>query len=144
MAGRDVPLAYFCVAGSMIACNGWLDVLLYTSTRAKILFNDESPSAEIGPDTFAFLGKGRRFGNVTTIQAGNLKKGGSRLRRADNQAAGRGSRENLYGIGLGGIGVKGEVTISVEGVQGSGAVEVGDCSRSSLDERISSAKSLYT
>lgn len=98
----------------MIACNGWLDVLLYASTRADIVFSEYPPGEETGLETFAFMGKGHRLGTVTTIEAG------SRIGRR-SAGGGRGSGlgreigasvENLYGLDQ--IGIKGEVTVVVD------------------------------
>ncbi|KAE8448466.1 hypothetical protein EG329_009531 [Mollisiaceae sp. DMI_Dod_QoI] len=121
LAGHDVPLSYFVMAGTMIACNGWLDVLLYASTRADIVFSEYPPGEETGLETFAFMGKGHRLGTVTTIQAGNVgERTGSRLGGRMRRNGSRGgslrgrddSVENLYGLDR--IGIKGEVTISVD------------------------------
>ena len=109
LAGNDVSLGYFCAAGTMIACNGWLDVLLYASTRADIVFNEYPPGEDVGLDTFAFMGKGHKFGTVTTVEAGD--RGGSRL-AATRRSHGGDSVENLYGLDQ--IGIKGEVTVSVD------------------------------
>ena len=92
----------------MIACNGWLDVLLYASTRSEIVFAEFPPGEEVGLDTFAFMGKGQKFGTVTTVEAG--ERGGSRL--AGRRSHGGDSVENLYGLDQ--IGIKGEVTVSVD------------------------------
>jgi hypothetical protein len=54
----------------MIACNGWLDVLLFTGTRADIIYSAYPPTEDIGLDTFAFMGKGHNFGTITTVEAG--------------------------------------------------------------------------
>ncbi|KAK6601400.1 integral membrane protein [Botrytis cinerea] len=70
LAGSEVSLSFYCVAGSMIACNGWLDVLLYASTRAEIVFSEYAPGEETGLETFAFMGKGHSLGTTTTIEAG--------------------------------------------------------------------------
>lgn len=109
LAGHEISLAYFCVAGSMIACNGWLDVLLYTGTRADIVYAAYPPTEDIGLDTFAFLVKGHNFGTVTTVEAG--QRGGSRLGGA-RRSHGGDSVENLYGLDE--IRVKGEVTVSID------------------------------
>jgi hypothetical protein len=109
LSGTSVSLTYFCVAGTMIACNGWLDVLLYASTRSEIVFSEFPPSEETGLETFAFMGKGHRLGTVTTIQAGDKNKTGSRV--GARKRAGE-SVENLYGLNQ--IGIKGEVTVSTE------------------------------
>lgn len=116
LAGNDVSLGYFCVAGSMIACNGWLDVLLYATTRADIVFTSYPPSDSIGLETFAFMGKGHTFGTITTVEA--RQKGGSRL--GGRRSQGGDSVENLYGLDE--IRIKGEVTVSVNDKR-HGAVE---------------------
>jgi hypothetical protein len=109
LAGHDVSLGYFCAAGTMIACNGWLDVLLYASTRADIVFSQYAPGQEVGLETFGFIGKGHnKFGTVTTVEAGD--RGGSRS--AGRRSQGGDSVENLYGLDQ--IGIKGEVTVSVD------------------------------
>ncbi|KAH8589961.1 G protein-coupled glucose receptor regulating Gpa2-domain-containing protein [Bisporella sp. PMI_857] len=104
LAGNTPSLAYFCVAGSMIACNGWMDVLLYASTRRDIVFSEHAPGEETGLETFAFLGKGHKMGNTTIIQA-NHQRTSSRLARGD-------SAENLYGLDQ--IGIKENVTVTTE------------------------------
>ena len=112
LAGHDVSLGYFCAAGTMIACNGWLDVLLYASTRADIVFSDYPPGEDTGLETFAFMGKGHRLGTVTTIEAGaHLERGGSRV-GFGRRSNGGDSAENLYGMDT--IEVKGEVTVSID------------------------------
>ncbi|OBT40879.1 hypothetical protein VE00_08804 [Pseudogymnoascus sp. WSF 3629] len=113
LAGNEVSLVYFCVAGSMIACNGWLDVLLYATTRADIVFTAYPPSDDIGLETFAFMGKGHTFGTVTTVEAG--PRGASRL-GGGRRSQGGDSVENLYGLDK--IKVKGEVTVSVDDGRG--------------------------
>jgi hypothetical protein len=124
LAGHDVSLSYFCAAGTMIACNGWLDVILYASTRAEIVFSEYPPGEETGLETFAFMGKGHRLGTVTTIEAsgGHLphqhstSRGASRLGKRIGRGSSAGdSVENLYGLGE--IAVKGEVTVSVDAQQ---------------------------
>jgi hypothetical protein len=114
-----VSLEYFCAAGSMIACNGLLDVILYSTTRHSILFSDFQ-SEEVGLETFNFrppFGKGR-FGNTTTIEAGDRRGSsmGGRMGKSSGRESGE-SLENLYGLdrlGADQIGIKGEVTVSVD------------------------------
>lgn len=68
---KDVPLSYYCIAGAMIACNGWLDVLMYTFTRRAIIFGDVADD-KIGLDTYIFTGYGMAgMGVVTTIEGGS-------------------------------------------------------------------------
>lgn len=97
----DVPsLGYFCIAGTLISCNGLFDVLLYSLTRRSIVFADaEGPSPSAGIDTFTFL-EGMGFGNQTVIGTG-----------------GRGhssSTEELYQGNETGIEVKAITTVVVE------------------------------
>ncbi|KAK5656886.1 hypothetical protein OQA88_4437 [Cercophora sp. LCS_1] len=76
MAGNNVPLSYFCFAGSMIASAGWLDVALYSSTRRAIVFSGEAPpSQDTGIGTFAFMraAEAKPLGNVTSVSAGDPK-----------------------------------------------------------------------
>ncbi|TVY89899.1 hypothetical protein LAWI1_G006173 [Lachnellula willkommii] len=103
LTGADVSLGYFCLAGSLIACNGWLDVLLYASTRAEIVFA-ELPGEETGLETFAFMGKGHNLGTTTTIQAGGSKSRNRLRRSVDNESM-------IHLQGMGQIGVKGEVSV---------------------------------
>ncbi|KAL2074675.1 hypothetical protein VTL71DRAFT_8454 [Oculimacula yallundae] len=116
IAGHEVPLGFFVVAGTMIACNGWLDVLLYASTRSDIVFSEDAPDESTGLETFAFLGKGgRNLGTVTTIEAGTHKRtksSNSSFMSRFGGKSGNSSQEVLYGMGE--IGVKGEVTVTVD------------------------------
>ncbi|KAF6839169.1 integral membrane protein [Colletotrichum musicola] len=70
MAGKDVSLEYFCLAGAMIASNGWLDVLLFSTTRHVIIFNASPDYEETGIETFAFMRTpaNRRYGNMVWVQ----------------------------------------------------------------------------
>lgn len=83
MTGHQVSLGAFCMAGAMIASNGFLDVLLYSITRREIVFSAEQPDENIGLDTFAglnlgVLARGRgKWGTTTHIEAG--------ANRADSQ-----------------------------------------------------------
>jgi len=109
LTGTNISLEYFCTAGTMIACNGWLDVLLYASTRAEIVFSLDAPAEETGLETFAFLGKGHKMGTTTTIEAGNRN-----VSRLSSE-----SGENLYGLNQ--ITTKGAVTVRLDVVQNSQA-----------------------
>ncbi|KAJ0158719.1 hypothetical protein CTA2_11023 [Colletotrichum tanaceti] len=70
MAGKEVSLEYFCLAGAMIASNGWLDVLLFSTTRHVIIFNASPDYEETGLETFAFMRTpaNRRYGNMVWVQ----------------------------------------------------------------------------
>jgi hypothetical protein len=104
LAGNDISLGYFCMAGTLISCNGWLDVLLYASTRADIVFAELPPGEETGLETFAFMGNRHNLGTVTTIHGG-VDRSRSRLARRINGE----SMLQLHGLDQ--IGVKGEVTV---------------------------------
>lgn len=103
MAGHEVSLGYFCFAGAMIACNGWLDVALYSSTRRSIVFScDGPPSQETGLETFSFMcSQPPKFGN-TTIVVGGIDR--PRQRRRDKwseKIALKGTKSgSLKGLGV--------------------------------------------
>ena len=85
----------------MIASNGWLDVLLYTSTRHEIILSRHDPGEDVGLKTFGFILSQNKFGTVTTVEVGH--RAGSR----DGDSV-----ENLYNMDH--IGVTGEVTVSID------------------------------
>ncbi|KAI0390105.1 hypothetical protein F5Y17DRAFT_83252 [Xylariaceae sp. FL0594] len=77
MAGRQPPAGYFCFAGALVASNGWLDVILFATTRRSIVFahgDDGIGNEDTGVDTFAFMHHHsdvpRKFGNTTWIRGG--------------------------------------------------------------------------
>ncbi|PHH90787.1 hypothetical protein CDD83_2636 [Cordyceps sp. RAO-2017] len=86
MAGRQVPLGYFCFAGAIIAFNGSFDCLLFGTTRNAIIFGSPSDLSadDTGLKTFGFLKtpSTRRYGNMIWIQ------GGGRRRRQEDKVAG--------------------------------------------------------
>ncbi|APA10104.1 hypothetical protein sscle_06g048740 [Sclerotinia sclerotiorum 1980 UF-70] len=103
-SGAEIGLGYYCIAGSMIACNGWLDVLLYASTRAEIVFSEFPPGEDTGLETFAFMGKGHSLGTTTIIEAGGLVSAGLRGNRGSGNGGRKGhggsdSTDNLYKMG---------------------------------------------
>lgn len=140
------------MAGTTIACNGWLDVLLYASTRADIVFSEYPPGEDTGLETFAFIGNGQKLGTVTTIQAGgHHERNASRLGISKRGHTASDSLENLYSMNT--IAVKGEVSVSVDAVEHGmerqnriGSDSSGNVSRGrSWDERsIKTAKSMET
>ncbi|KAL3291561.1 Integral membrane protein [Colletotrichum asianum] len=87
----------------MIACNGWLDVVLYSSTRRSIVFScDGPPSQETGLETFSFMcAQPHKFGN-TTIVVGGIDR--PRQRRRDKwseKIAPKGTKSgSLKGLGV--------------------------------------------
>ncbi|KAI1303307.1 hypothetical protein F5Y03DRAFT_407298 [Xylaria venustula] len=72
MAGKTPSLSYFCLAGALVASNGWLDVLVFTTTRRSIVFahGHEFGSEDTGIDTFAFT-KPHAFGNTVWVRGGH-------------------------------------------------------------------------
>jgi len=135
MTGNEVSLAYFCFAGSAIACNGWLDVALYTYTRRAILFADGPPTQDTGIDTFAFMRTPptRKFGNVVIVSGGQVNQKDKRRFKAQekwNEKVANGgmlgklmggknqSQDSLKGFGMGkgavmGMAIQCETTTTV-------------------------------
>ncbi|CAK4032881.1 family A G -coupled receptor [Lecanosticta acicola] len=55
MAGRKVGVTELAVAGFFLTSNGWVDVLLYTTTRRSLIFGPPLPQEAVRPlDTFEF------------------------------------------------------------------------------------------
>jgi hypothetical protein len=102
MAGAEVPLSYFCAAGALITSNGWLDVLLWGSTRRSIVFGDVGEE-DVGVNTFTFMRTppNRRFGNMVWVEGGvnnnnNSSSSGSsnRINRSSKAKSSRLSKHN--------------------------------------------------
>lgn len=80
MTGVHVPLEFFCAAGALIVSNGWLDVLLWGTTRHTIVFGRLEDADALGLDTFDFMRtpSDRRFGNFVWVQgASDVQRGRS-------------------------------------------------------------------
>ncbi|KAK4181544.1 hypothetical protein QBC36DRAFT_227364 [Triangularia setosa] len=78
MVGSEPPLAFYSVAGSLMASAGWLDVVMYSLTRKPIVFSGKKPPMQdTGLETFGFMASslrtppGRIFGNVVFIEGGD-------------------------------------------------------------------------
>jgi len=157
MAGNNVSLAYFCFAGSMIACNGWLDVLLYSTTRRSIVFSSEAPSQDTGIETFAFMRTPpqRKFGNVVFVSGGQDPDGKTRRWKNWSEKVMRnpgkcgklkvenGSSTSLTGFGMGqgavmGMAIQCETTTSVS------VEENTDDNMPALSRKPSMASSMHT
>ncbi|KAI1341348.1 hypothetical protein F5Y15DRAFT_413881 [Xylariaceae sp. FL0016] len=81
MAGSEPTLGYFCFAGSLTASNGWLDVVLFTTTRHTIVFaaGDDLGNENTGIETFAFMRTpAKSFGNMIWVQGGHQESTGER------------------------------------------------------------------
>ncbi|KAG8157867.1 hypothetical protein KVR01_012139 [Diaporthe batatas] len=78
MAGIQVSLEFFCVAGALIVSNGWLDVLIWGTTRHTIVFGRLEDADALGLDTFSFMRtpSDRRFGNFVWVQGASDSQGG--------------------------------------------------------------------
>lgn len=79
LAGADIPLWYFCAAGALITSNGWLDVLLWGTTRHTVVFGPIDDAGALGLDTFSFMRTppNREFGNIVWVQgAGTTSEAG--------------------------------------------------------------------
>ncbi|TRX95250.1 hypothetical protein FHL15_003942 [Xylaria flabelliformis] len=71
MAKKEPPLPYFGFAGALAASNGWLDVLLFTTTRRSIVFGDDFGNEDTGIDTFTFMNSTpSTFGNTIWVRGG--------------------------------------------------------------------------
>lgn len=72
MTGTYVGITYFLVAGALIASNGWLDVVLFATTRHTVIFDRPVDSDDTGVDTFAFMRTPhtRLYGNMVWVQGG--------------------------------------------------------------------------
>ncbi|KAK3379260.1 G protein-coupled glucose receptor regulating Gpa2-domain-containing protein [Lasiosphaeria ovina] len=70
MAGVNVPVSYFCVAGALISSNGWLDVLLWGVTRRRLLFGSDIDAEDTGLGTFTFMRTppDRKYGNMVWVE----------------------------------------------------------------------------
>ncbi|KAI5466256.1 G protein-coupled glucose receptor regulating Gpa2-domain-containing protein [Mariannaea sp. PMI_226] len=80
MAGAEVPLGYYCFAGTLIASNGSFDCLLFGTTRHSIVFSstDDIDVEDTGLETFAFMRTPEgRFGNKVWIQGGQPRPKGN-------------------------------------------------------------------
>jgi hypothetical protein len=53
MAGRTLPISFYCVAGSFLTSCGWLDTLLYTLTRRVFVKPDTAVTRSSRPPTAA-------------------------------------------------------------------------------------------
>ncbi|CAN8103264.1 unnamed protein product [Discula destructiva] len=70
LANLEVPYWYFCMAGALITSNGWLDVLLWGTTRHTIVLGPLENSNALGLETFTFVRTppDREFGNIVWVQ----------------------------------------------------------------------------
>ena len=94
MAGVEVSVLFFCVAGALIASNGWLDVVLFSTTRHHIIFDAPADSEDTGLDTFAFMRTPhtRRYGNMVWVQGGAPGRAGRRAAAEDDEEEDNGPR----------------------------------------------------
>ncbi|KAI1097806.1 hypothetical protein F4804DRAFT_351149 [Jackrogersella minutella] len=105
MTGRDISITYFCLAGAMIASNGWLDVLLFSTTRRSIIFNAPLDSENTGLETFEFMRTPywRQYGNMVWVQGGAQASNGKHSHQLNGQRSvlGFGKIRQLIGWGRG-------------------------------------------
>ncbi|KAI6716000.1 hypothetical protein JHW43_001497 [Diplocarpon mali] len=138
IAGGDVTLEYFVVAGAMIASNGWLDFILYVSTRRDIVLSEDPPSPITGLDTLMCFGMvDRGMGNTITIEACAPER-----RNLWSWGQHRGKKDEEQMISCGEIEAKREViltvTVKVDTVLASPAPV--KCKMESLDSDVVSLK----
>lgn len=72
--GIKLSPEYLCIAGAMITSNGWLDVLIFSTTRSGILFNSPVDEQNLGLDTFNLTPLGQQYGHRVWIQGGMPKE----------------------------------------------------------------------
>ncbi|KAK1566336.1 uncharacterized protein LY79DRAFT_594994 [Colletotrichum navitas] len=68
--GVKLPTAYLAWAGVMISSNGWLDVLVFSFTRGRILFVAPVGEQNVRLDTFELTPMGRQYGYRVWIHSG--------------------------------------------------------------------------
>ncbi|KZL81281.1 integral membrane protein [Colletotrichum incanum] len=68
--GVKLSPEYLILAGAMITSNGWLDVLIFSTTRSGILFDAPVDEQNLGLDTFNFTPMGHQYGHRVWIQGG--------------------------------------------------------------------------
>lgn len=76
MAKAEVPIEYYCFAGTLMTANGLFDCILFGVTRHSIVFGsaDNIASSDTGLDTFSFMRTpASEFGNNIWIQGGSTK-----------------------------------------------------------------------
>ncbi|TLD23183.1 hypothetical protein PspLS_07049 [Pyricularia sp. CBS 133598] len=97
-ASADVPPGYLCFAAVMLGAAGFLDALLYATTRRSIIFSGEKPpTQDTGIGTFAFVRTppGRKFGNVVFVRGGEAdEEMGLGGERAGGGSSNNGSSNN--------------------------------------------------
>ncbi|GAW17084.1 hypothetical protein ANO14919_065340 [Xylariales sp. No.14919] len=72
MARKEPSLGYFCASGALVASNGWLDVVVFTTTRRSIVFahGEGLGREDTGVDTFTFMTP-NTFGNTVWVRGGH-------------------------------------------------------------------------
>ncbi|KAI9833353.1 MAG: hypothetical protein M1819_003748 [Sarea resinae] len=125
MTGADLPNAYYCVAGSLIASCGWIDVLLYTLTR-RVLVSGELRQG----GGYRRNSTGDGIGAVPNVTFGSsginkrTRRGGETLITSTRDGSPDGSMEGIM------MGVKTETTIEVTSEpasRGRASEEGSDC-----------------
>lgn len=114
MANQPVSFLELTIAGAMITCNGWLDVLLYTLTRRGALFGHDPLDEQAGVlDTF-HLRPDELYGTTTHIEANKISRSNSK-RKSSRQGfhSSTGSTEELF-VPSQMQGVKTETTVMVQ------------------------------
>ncbi|KAF9871455.1 integral membrane protein [Colletotrichum karsti] len=73
-SGVKLSPEYLCFAGAMITSNGWLDVLVFSTTRRAILFDASPDEQNLGLETFNLTPLGQQFGHRVWITSGASKR----------------------------------------------------------------------
>lgn len=132
MAGRDVPYAYYCLAGAAITSNGWLDVILYAFTRRSLVFNsqpDQVDAGDLGTFGVGIYPHTKEWGTRTTIEGGVLSKAKPRNRDREHArkiSSRSGSMDDLFAHRVHGhIATKNTVKVESTQVNDSSDVTIG-------------------
>ncbi|KAK2007665.1 integral membrane protein [Colletotrichum eremochloae] len=68
--GIKLSTEYLVLAGVMVSSNGWLDVLVFSTTRGSILFESPVDEQNVGIDTFKFTPMDQQYGYRVWIHGG--------------------------------------------------------------------------
>lgn len=84
MTGKQLPIIYYCVAGSMMTSCGWVDALLYALTRRVLVSNEIDPRKSGGPGQSSSGGRTGYGGQSLTATGWDIA--------SFNDAGGKGGR----------------------------------------------------
>ncbi|KAF6819479.1 integral membrane protein [Colletotrichum plurivorum] len=124
-AGVRLSPEYLCFAGAMITSNGWLDVLVFSTTRRAILFDASVDEQSIGIETFNLTPLGQQFGHRVWITAGGVRRQQQKrherkpsvFRKASRHHRRRGSAEGSHDRSESQASLRGLEGAAIKGIQ---------------------------